>query len=98
MSRFVICLVKADIVEAKHTDIVEAKHMDIVEAKQMDIVEAKHTEQEDTEQVDYIVQTVLGDPLAPGIHSCGGSVTKMIVFWNHAMTFAGMHRRFQTTS
>jgi hypothetical protein len=77
-------------VEAKHTDIVEAKHMDIMEAKQ--------TEQEDTEQVDYIVQTVRGGPFAPGIHSCGGSAMKTIVFSNRAMIFVGMHRRFQTTS
>jgi len=43
-------------------------------------------------------QVIHGDPFAPGIHSCGGSAMKMIVFWNHAMIFAGTRRRFQTTS
>jgi hypothetical protein len=43
-------------------------------------------------------QAIHGDPFAPGIHSCGGSAMKMIVFWNHAMIFAGTRRRFQTTS
>jgi hypothetical protein len=43
-------------------------------------------------------QAIHGDPFAPGIHSCGGSAMKMIVFSNHAMIFAGTRRRFQTTS
>ena len=43
-------------------------------------------------------QAIHGDLFAPGIHSCGGSAMKMIVFWNHAMIFAGTRRRFQTTS
>ena len=33
---------------------------------------------------------VLGGPLAPGTHSCGGLEMKMIVFWNRAMIFVGI--------